>query len=85
MIKPKSQTANRAQYLKARIHNVTIAMGGAGVVIFAVIISAQIIVAALGLALDHHCRSGGGKDHCFIAASTAPVQAAGLAEGQSPR
>ena len=73
MIKPKSETANAAEYLKARIHNVTIAMGGAGIVIFAV----QMIIAALGLALDHHCRSGGGKEHCVIAAGTGPAQAGG--------
>jgi TPP-dependent pyruvate/acetoin dehydrogenase alpha subunit len=77
MIKPKSETANAAEYLKARIHNVTIAMGGAGIVIFAVIIAAQMIIAALGLALDHHCRSGGGKEHCVIAAGTGPTQAGG--------
>jgi hypothetical protein len=43
--------------------------------LFAVIIAAQLIVAAFGLALDHHCRSGGGKEHCVTAANTAPAQA----------
>jgi len=39
-------------YLKARIHHV-VASGGAGIVIFAVIVAAQIIVGSLGFVFDH--------------------------------
>jgi hypothetical protein len=42
--------------------------------LFAVIIAAQLIVTAFGLALDHHCRSGGGKEHCVIAADAAAAR-----------
>jgi hypothetical protein len=85
MANVESERANKADRLKARIHDAAVAMGGAGVVIFAVIIAAQIIVAALGAALDHQCRSGGGKEHCVIAAGTAPAQAAAPAASQSLR
>jgi hypothetical protein len=44
--------------------------------LFAVIIAAQLIVAAFGLAFDHHCRSGGGKERCIIAAGTAAARPA---------
>jgi hypothetical protein len=70
MTKPESETANKAGYLKAPIHDPIIAMGVTGVVIFAVVIAVQLIVAALGFVLDHHCRSGGGKEHCVTAART---------------
>ena len=50
--------------------------------LFAVIIGVQLIVGAFGLALDHHCRSGGGKEHCVIAAGAPPPQAAGPGAGQ---
>jgi hypothetical protein len=46
MSDPESET------LKARIHD-AVAAGGAGIVIFAVIIAAQMIIAPLGLAMDH--------------------------------
>jgi hypothetical protein len=84
MTNPETETANKAEYLKARIHDATIGMGGVGVVIFAVIIAAQIIIAALGVALDHHCRSGGGKERCIIAADTAAARAAERAATLSP-
>jgi hypothetical protein len=84
MVNPENERANKAESLKGRIHDATIAMGGAGVVIFAVVIAAQIIIAALGVVLDHQCRSGGKKEHCVIPASTAPAQAA-APTGQSPR
>jgi hypothetical protein len=48
-------------------------------------IAAQIIVAVLGVALDHQCRSGGAKEHCVVAAATSPAQAAAPAASQSPR
>lgn len=50
MINSQSQTANKADYLKARIHDAA-ASGGTGLVIFAIIIAAQISVGALGIAL----------------------------------
>jgi hypothetical protein len=84
MTNPKGEAANKTERLKVRIQDATIAMGGAGVVIFAVIIAAQIIVAGLGLALDHHCRSGGKKEHCIVAADTAPARAAEPAATPSP-
>jgi hypothetical protein len=68
----------------SRIGDATVAMGGAGFVIFAVMIAAQIFVAALGVVLDHQCRSGGGKEHCVFAAATARAQAATPAASQSP-
>jgi hypothetical protein len=69
----------------SRFHDAIVAMGGAGVVIFGVIIAAQIIVAALGVTLDHQCRSGGGKEHCVIAAAMAPAQTTAPAASQSAR
>ena len=50
MTNPESETANKAEYLKARIHHAA-ASGGAGIKILAIIVAAQIIVAALGVAL----------------------------------
>ena len=50
MTKPETETANKAMYFKARIHDAA-ASGGTGLVIFAIIVASQIIVAALGVAL----------------------------------
>jgi hypothetical protein len=50
MTDPESETANKAEYLKARVHDAA-ASGGPGLVIFAIIVAAQIIIAALGVAL----------------------------------
>jgi hypothetical protein len=50
MTNPQSETANKGEYLKARIRDAA-ASGGAGLVIFAIVVSAQIIVGALGVAL----------------------------------
>jgi hypothetical protein len=50
MTNPQSETANKAEYLKARIRDAA-ASGGAGLVIFAIVVAAQIIVGALGVAL----------------------------------
>jgi len=50
MTNPESQTANKAEYLKARIHDAA-ASGGPGLVIFAIIVAAQIMVGALGIVL----------------------------------
>jgi hypothetical protein len=50
MTKPESETANKAKYLKARIHDAA-ASGGPGLVIFAIIVASQIIVAAFGVAI----------------------------------
>jgi hypothetical protein len=50
MTNQESETANKTEYLKAHIHDAA-ASGGAGIVIFAIIVAAQIIVAALGVAL----------------------------------
>jgi hypothetical protein len=52
--------------------------------LLAVIIAAQLIVTAFGLALDYHCRSGGAKERCIIAADTATARAAGPAATLSP-
>ena len=49
MTKPE---ANEAGYLKARIHH-AVASAGPGIVIFAVIVAAQIIVGSLGFVFDH--------------------------------
>jgi len=46
----ENETANKAEYLKAHIHDAA-ASGGAGIVIFAIMVAAQIIVGALGVAL----------------------------------
>lgn len=51
MIKPESETANKVEHLKARIHE-AVSSSDPGIVIFAVIIAAQLIVGTLGLALD---------------------------------
>ena len=82
MTNPERETASKAEYLKARIHDAT-ALGGAGVAIFAAIIAAQIIVAAFGVVLDHYCRYGGGKEHCISAVRTASALAASPAARQS--
>jgi hypothetical protein len=52
MTNPQSGTANKAVDLKARIHD-AVASGGPGLVIFAVIVAAIIIVGALGYVFDH--------------------------------
>lgn len=83
MANVESERANKAEHVKARIHDAIVALGGAGVVIFAAMIAAQIIVAALGVMLDHQCRSGGRKEHCVMAAGTAPAQAAAPVASQS--
>ncbi|MGB8632795.1 MAG: hypothetical protein WCD69_26040 [Xanthobacteraceae bacterium] len=62
MIKPESETANKVEHLKARIHE-AVSSSDPGIVIFAVIIAAQLIVGTLGLALDrlygaHHGHHG---------------------------
>jgi hypothetical protein len=36
--------------------------------------SSLFIVTAFGLALNHHCRSVGGKEHCVIAADAAAAR-----------
>jgi hypothetical protein len=48
----KNETADKAGYLKARIHH-AVASGGPGIVIFAVIVAALIMVGALGFVFDH--------------------------------
>jgi hypothetical protein len=85
MANSENESADKGESLKARIRDATIAMGGAGVVIFGVVIAAQIIVAALGVTLDHQCRIRGGKEHCVIAAAMAPAQAIAPGVSQSPR
>jgi hypothetical protein len=62
MTNPESETANKTEYFKARIHNAA-ASGGAGIIVFAVVIAAQLIVGVLGVTLDHlygthHARHG---------------------------
>jgi len=46
MTDTKSETANKAERLKARI-----ASGGPGLVVFAIIVAAQIMTGALGIVL----------------------------------
>jgi hypothetical protein len=45
-----SRTANKAECPKAHIHD-TVASGGPGFVIFAIIVAAQLAVGALGIVL----------------------------------
>jgi hypothetical protein len=48
----ENETADKAGYLKARIHH-AVASGGPGIAIFAVIVAALIMVGALGFVFDH--------------------------------
>jgi hypothetical protein len=50
MTNSESEAANKAKGLKARIRDAT-ASGGPGLIIFAVIVAAQLGVGALGIAL----------------------------------
>ena len=50
MTNTESETANKAEYLKARLHD-TAASGATAFVTLAIMVAAQIAVAALGVAL----------------------------------
>jgi hypothetical protein len=52
MTNSENDTADKSQYIKARIHQ-AVASGGPGIVIFAVIVAALIMVGALGFLFDH--------------------------------